>query len=281
MSEMFPSEYGVLFIAQLIILLLTYIILRSRTKLKLLTAVCFSVLSVAGLTFLFLFVNNRFVILRMNPVDLKEYVAWTFAVALPCVLILLVQFLVPLLKQVGTMPKAAGPERARILRMVEDGKISAEEGSELLEAMGKSSALRGQDKFSNLDMAILAGVALVILGFFLPWVRIRLSNMPGMSGIRDIFNQNLAGQAGYHTGALGWMIFAIALISIIPVFITPKSLLYKISLLHLFITLIGLLLAFMTLIRAGDQLGVGIVTCTVGFTVELIASGLKFRGLAA
>lgn len=192
MAEMFPSKYAWLFIAQLITLLVAYIILRSRTRLKLLTSICSSVLIVAGLTLLFLLINNRFGFIRMNRADLEEYVAGTFVVAVPCLLILIIQFLIPLLKGIGTGPKAAGPERARILRMIEDGKITAEEGSDLLDAMGRSSALRGQDKFSNLDMAILAGVALVILGFFLPWVHIRLSNMPGMSGIRDVFNQNSA-----------------------------------------------------------------------------------------
>ena len=83
-------------------------------------------------------------------------------------LILIVQFIVPLLKKLALKPKAAGSERARILRMIEEGKISSEEGSDLLEAMGRSSAMQGQDRFSRLDMAILCGVALVVVGFFLP-----------------------------------------------------------------------------------------------------------------
>ncbi|UCE49975.1 MAG: hypothetical protein JSW47_07420 [Phycisphaerales bacterium] len=281
MSEILPSDYGWLFIFQLIILLVAYIILRSRTELRLLMSICFSVLIVAGLTGLFLFINNRFVIIRMNIIDLKEYVTGTFIVAIPFILILIVQFLVPLLKKICKTPKAAGPERARILRMIEEGKITSEEGSDLLEAMGRSSAMQGQDTFSPLDMAMLAGVALVVLGFFLPWVHIRISGMSGMPGIRDVLNQDSMYQAGYHTGALGWMIFSIALISVIPVFITPKNLLYKISLFHLFVTLIGLLLVFITLLRAGSQLGTGIVTCAVGFTIELIASGAKFKSLAA
>jgi len=282
MSEILPSGYAWLFIGQLIILLVVYIILRSRTSLKLLKSLCLSVLVVTALTLLLLvFRLERYI--HLYRADLEEYVAGTFVVAIPFLLILIIQFLVPLLKEIGKASKAAGPgpERAKILRMIEDGKITSEEGSELLEAMGKSSALRGQDTFSRLDMAILAGVALVILGFFLPWVHIRISRVSGMPGIRDVFDQNSMYQAGYHTGALGWMIFAIAVVSVIPVFITPKSLLYKISLFHVFITLIGLLLAFITLLRAGDQLGAGIVVCTVGFTIELIASGAKFRQLAA
>jgi hypothetical protein len=280
MSDMFPSAYGLLFIGQLIMLLVAYIVLRFRTKLDVLTASCTSVLIVAALTLLPLFLRlERYI--HLHRVDLEEYVAGTCTVAAPFTLILILKFLVPFVRGLALGQKAASPERARILQMIEDGKITAEEGSDLLEAMGKSSALRGQDKFSSLDVAILAGVALVVLGFFLPWVHIRLSSMTVLPGIQDIFNQNSAYQAGYHTGAIGWMIFAIALVSAIPVFVTPKSLLYKISLLHLFVTLIGLLLVFMTLLRAGNQLGAGIVTCAVGFTIELIASGAKFRHLAA
>jgi hypothetical protein len=276
MSEIFPNEYAAFFVVQLAMLMVVYIILRLRIRLKILQTICFSVLVVAGLTLLLLPINFRLII-RMNPVDLKEYVAGTFVVAVPFMLILIVQFIVPLLKKLASEPKAAGSERARILRMIEEGKISSEEGSDLLEAMGRSSAMQGQDRFSRLDMAILCGVALVVVGFFLPWVQIRIS----MSGMRDMFGQASAYQAGYHTGALGWTIFVIALVSIVPVFITPKNFLYKISILHLFLTLVGLFLVFSTLLRAGNHLRIGIIVCTVGFTISLIASGAKFKRLAA
>ena len=102
-----------------------------------------------------------------------------------------------------------------------------------------------------------------------------------MPGMRDMFGQASAYQTGYHTGALGWIIFVIALVSIVPVFITPKNFLYKISILHLFLTLVGLFLVFSTLLHAGNHLRIGIIVCTVGFTIELIASGAEFKRLAA
>ncbi|MBN2314068.1 MAG: hypothetical protein JXM79_09070, partial [Sedimentisphaerales bacterium] len=190
-------------------------------------------------------------------------------------------FLKPMLREIVNTQKPAGPERTRILQMVEEGKITSEEGSDLLEAMGKSNALRGQDSFSRLDIAILGGVALVVMGFFLPWVQVRISNMPGMAMIPDVLSQSAAFQAGYHTGPLGWTIFIIALVSIVPVFITPKDFLYKISILHLFLTLVGLLLVLSILLRAGTHLCIGVIVCTIGFTIELIASGAKFKRLAA
>ena len=264
MSKIFPNIYVVFFIVQLLALLVVYVILRLKTRLKKLTTLCFSILIVAGLTSLLLPMNFR-LILRMNPTDLQEYVAGTLIVAIPFILILMIQFLVPWLKEIGLEEKATIPERARILRMIEEGKVTSEEGSDLLEAMGKSNAMRGQDRFSLLDMAILCGIAFVVMGFFLPWVYIRSSTY----------------QVGHQIGALGWTIFITALVSIVPVFITPKNFLYKISIFHLFLSLLGLLLVLITLFRAGSHFGIGIVACTVGFTIELIASGAKFRRLAA
>lgn len=280
MSEIFPNEYAVYFVVQLAILMIVYIILRFRLKLKVLITICFSVLIVAGLTVLLLIFNN-FLPPRFNTIDLQEYAAGTIIVSAPFILILIITFLTPFLREIVNTQKPAGPERTRILKMVEEGKITSEEGSDLLDAMGKSNALRGQDSFSRLDIAILGGVALVVMGFFLPWVQVRISNMAGMAMIPDVFKQNTAYQAGYHTGALGWTIFIIALVSLIPVFITPKNFLYKISILHLFLTLVGLLLVLSILLRAGSHLRIGIIVCTIGFTIELIASGAKFKRLAA
>jgi hypothetical protein len=279
MSEIFPNSYAVLFIAQIVALMVIYIILRLKGKLKVMNSVCLTVLIVAALTLLLLCFDLR----SIGPVsraDVLEYITGTFVVAAPFMLILIGRFLAPLLAEIASNRKDGDPERARILRMVEDRKITAEEGSDLLEAMGKSNALRGQDKFSRLDMAVLGGVALVVMGFFLPWVHIRISEIPRMRGILNVFDQSSAYQAGYHTGPLGWTIFAIAIMSIVPVFVTPKGLLYKISIFHLFLVLVGLLLALITLLRAGNHLGMGIIACTVGFTIELIASGAKFKRLA-
>jgi hypothetical protein len=264
MSDIFQKAYAVFFVVQLAIFFVAYLILRLKTKLKALTALCLSVFVVTALTLLLLWFNPSSIV-HVYRADLWEYVTGTLFVAALFMLILIIRFLAPLLKEIISSQRAADPERTRILRMIEEGKITAEEGSDLLEAMGKSNAMRGQDRFSLLDMAILCGVAFVVMGFFLPWVYIR----------------NSMYQAGHQIGALGWTIFIIALVSIVPVFITPKNLLYKISMFHLFVTLVGLLLAFITLLRAGNHLGIGIVVCTVGFTVELIASGAKFKRLVA
>ncbi len=173
-------------------------------------------------------------------------------------------------------------ERERTLRMVEEGKITAEESAELLEAMGRSNAMRGQDRFTRLDVLVLFGVAMVILGFFLPWVHIRmqLDNtssplMPGLFGLISGY------QAGYHTGAIGWAVFVVGLLMALPVFITPRDFLYKISMLQIFIVLIGVALTVRLLIGAWGNMGAGLWVCLVGFVVTLVGAATKFRRLAA
>jgi hypothetical protein len=178
-------------------------------------------------------------------------------------LILAIQFFRWLLTTGTVQANDNTAERSRILKMVEDGKINTEEGSELLEAMGRSSALRGQDTFSRLDIAMLIGVALVILGFFLPW---------------DYLGNRMY-QAGHHRGPIGWAILIAAVLSAVPIFVTPKDMLYKISMLQIFLILVGLALVIKELTVGADQ--VGSIFCAVGFFVALLSSGVKLKSLAA
>jgi hypothetical protein len=194
-------------------------------------------------------------------------VGWLLLFLLPaviCAVILVVQFL-RWLPVAGDNAAVNTAERSRILKMVEDGKISTDEGAELLDAMGRSSALRGQDRFSRLDIAMLVGVALVILGFFLPW---------GYLG-RGIY------QAGHHRGPVGWTVFIVAIISAVPVFVTPKDLLYKVSMLQIFLILVGLALMLKELIVINEHLGAGLIFCAAGFFVSLLSSAAKLKSLAA
>jgi len=196
--------------------------------------------------------------------------------AVICAVILVVQFFRWLLVA-NDNAVVNTAERSRILKMVEEGKIKTEEGAELLDAMGRSSALRGQGAFSRLDFAMLCGVALVILGFFLPWAYITL---PGL-GVSGTLGRGSAYQAGYHVGAIGWGVLVIAVVSAIPIFVTPKDLLYKISMLQVFLTLVGGVLVVSVLVRVGGHLGVGLIFCLAGFVVELVGSAVKLKSLAA
>ncbi len=237
------------------------LLFRLICKLKWLTAVCLAV--IAGTAPSLLGVS---LFAQLSPMK-----GW--AVLLPsavCAVILIIQFFGWLASGEDSSVNVA--EREKILRMVENGKISAEEGSDLLDAMGRSTALRGQEKFSRLDFVTLIGAALVILGFFLPWVYIHM---------RSPVVYTWGYQAGHQVGALGWTIFIIGILSAVPVFVTPKDFLYKISMLQIFLILIGSALVISVLVRAGHNLGAGLIFCLAGFIVELFASAVKFKRLAA
>ncbi len=235
---------------------LLLLVFRLVFKLGWLTAVCLAL--IAGTAFLIFYLSSS---VEPGPIP-----GWVMLLPLPIAVAILIFHFCSAAHGEDSSVKAA--ERAKILRMVEDGKISADEGSELLDAMGRSSALRGQEKFSRADIVMLVGAALVILGFFLPWV---YSQIGGVLGY----------QAGYDWRAIGWTIFIVGILSAVPVFVTPKDFLYKISMLQIFLTLIGLVLVISVLVRAGEHLGAGLIFCLAGFIVELLASGAKFRKLAA
>ncbi|MBN2138206.1 MAG: hypothetical protein JW720_10385 [Sedimentisphaerales bacterium] len=183
-----------------------------------------------------------------------------------CILILAVQFFAWLFTTEAVRTNVNKAERDRILKMVECGKISTDEGADLLDAMGRSSALRGQDKFSRLDLAILVGVALVILGFFLPW------DQGAWTHIGRIY------QAGHQRGPIGWAILIAAVLSAVPIFITPKDLLYKISMLQIFLILVGLALIGRELMVGADEEGA--ILCLVGLCIALLCSAVKVKHLA-
>lgn len=79
----------------------------------------------------------------------------------------------------GTLPEAPTPsvdlsaERQRVLKLLEEGKITAEESAELLSALGQtvppvrvSAAVTGEQKL------MLIGLLVVLVSFFLPWLSI-------------------------------------------------------------------------------------------------------------
>jgi hypothetical protein len=268
--EYYSNNYAVLAVFILYVAAV-FLVSRYVSKLKWPVIICLTVLS-------------AMIVLLVGP----KY--GSFAERAPVVIILAVGIIMLLvmffrwLCTTASLQASVNPaERNRILKMVEEGKISADEGKELFDAMGKSSALRGEEKFTRVDIVIMCGVGLVVLGFFLPWVYISMSQIPGFFGI------SVSGyQAGYHTGAVGWSILIIAVASVIPVFVTPSRFLYKISMLQIFLTLIGLIIVISVLVPAArlstycdSSLGAGLFFCLAGFITAFLASIAKMRSLAA
>jgi hypothetical protein len=69
-------------------------------------------------------------------------------------------------------------ERERVLKMLDDGKITATESAELLNALGHSAQpARPQASASNPQRKmILTGLVLLLIGFFLPWFSVNPSD---------------------------------------------------------------------------------------------------------
>lgn len=250
----------------IVVLASVLLTLKFAAKLKWLTVICIIVI-LASSCVVFNFAGFRApVFLRWG----KMFVHIFLLLDIAAITILLVQFFRWLFTTASPQASVNPAERNKILKMVEEGKINSDEAKELLDALGKSSALRGEDRFSRIDFLMLASVSLVVLGFFLPWAYIRL---PGLS--------SRAYQAGYDTGAIGWALFFIAIASAVPVFVTPRNFLYKISMLQIFLTLIGIILAISLMIRIGGNMGAGIILCLIGFILALTASIAKLKTLAA
>ncbi|MHC4888528.1 MAG: SHOCT-like domain-containing protein [Planctomycetota bacterium] len=286
---------GIWIFGQLICVLIVYLVLRLATKLKPLTVLCLSLLFTAALPWALAILGPAFTGVRQKPFPslldsgLSFHTTYRFLppgfgtrmffllnllVVCICAVFLIGKLLAVLLREVSSSARVNTAERQRILRMVEDDKISAEEGSELLDAMGRADAFMGQDKFSRLDIVMLCGVALVVLGFFLPWAHIR------MRSALTTLGQVSGYQAGYDAGAIGWAVFIIGVLSAVPVFVTPKHFLYKISIMQIYLTLVGLVIVVSVLVRTVSYSGVGLIFCLVGFMIELVASGTKIKRLA-
>jgi hypothetical protein len=63
------------------------------------------------------------------------------------------------------------PEREKVIAMLEAGKITAEESTELLNALGASAPARASVRapLTASSRLVLIGATLVLVGFFLPW----------------------------------------------------------------------------------------------------------------
>jgi len=72
-------------------------------------------------------------------------------------------------------------ERERVLKLLEDGKVTAEEGAELLSALSETARpeLHAPTAMTPGRKLLLLGALLVIVGFFLPWFSIDLGQEMG------------------------------------------------------------------------------------------------------
>jgi hypothetical protein len=192
-----------------------------------------------------------------------------------CVFAGLLGLLWQLVEWLGAADSAGGTvnpeERRRIIGMVEQNKMTAQEGTELLDALGKSSALRGQQTFSRLDIMTLLGIAATIMGFFLPWKWLNMYD--GATGLQ-------LHHTGYQVGTIGGVMIGCSVIAAILVFITPRDYLYKLLLMQVLWICVGLAVVASIWLQAGGNVGYGAIICVGGYGVALVGSVMKLRALA-
>ena len=102
----------------------------------------------------------------------------------------------------------------------------------------------------------------------MPWTCVSLVGMQGY-------------QCGYDAKALGWSVFVIAVLAAAAVFVTPRSFLCKISMLQIFLCMVGAAIVVTTLFRVMPNVRVGLPTCLLGFALAAMACVAKFKKLAA
>jgi hypothetical protein len=92
------------------------------------------------------------------------------------------------------LPQAPAEERQRVLALVEAGKITADDGTELLTALAQSQAAQvGAPSMINGPRRIMMlGAAIVMVGFLLPWFTVNAGQ--AVSTMQQAFSQMTAVQ---------------------------------------------------------------------------------------
>lgn len=243
----------------LIFMSVALVVARFGFKFKWLKSALVSAVITSFASILMGFISEGMRIFRYG--DFYLYIVMPF---LPLAVIMIIRDIGPFFRNMECGTDINPEERKHTLDMVQDGRITPEEGAELLDALGRSNAMMGQDKFSRLDAYILAGISIAVLGFFLPWSIIAY----GVS------------QSGQHFKAEGWAVLIIAVLAAIPVFVTPKDFLYKISMLQIFLLLLDEALVISLLLRI-LKIGAGLPMCLIGITLALMGCVGKFKKLTA
>ena len=237
--------------------------------------------------------------------------AWqTFKFSLPAMFALTFGLLLayPVFNMASAAPQPApaapaedlSAEREKVLRLLEAGKITADESAELLNALGQSvpqrPPLANETEISPARKIVLLGAALLLLGFFLPWFAINPGRMlseaagqmqqmmggtmPGNAMPQMNFPTPNTGTVQVHAGdvarGLGWWILALGIgAAVLPFFATnlKAQLQKKVSLAAL---AIGAFLLIYLLSDAIRYVSIGVILALAGYALEFVGT-LKER----
>lgn len=208
----------------------------------------------------------------------------------------------PLLNTTMASPEPVLPaadlsnEREKVLQLLEVGKITADESAELLNALGHSVTPRSTSvsaaEFSRQRKLILLGVALLLIGFFLPWfvidtnsaVNELYSQVQSRAGLampmpQMLVNTTLQVRGGDLAHGTGWWILALGTVAAaLPFFATTLN-----AQMQKRVILIALGVGTFLLIYLASEsyryLGAGIILAAAGYALEIVGTLKEQPGL--
>ena len=151
---------------------------------------------------------------------------------------------------------AGDQEQQAVLKMVADGKVSPDEASELLAALGQPSTPADRLPMSVGTLVSLIAGVMIATGFVLPWAHLGRG----------------AYQAGHHIGFLGWLILVLGLLPAFLACVPALDRHLRQGVLRLLLACTGLAFVVSLAVRVGagrSASGVGLVIVALGFGVQV------------
>ena len=187
-------------------------------------------------------------------------------------------------------------ERERVLKMLDDGKITAEESAELLTALGQTAKPPRMEPSPAVNphrkMAMI-GLGLLVIGFFLPWFSFNPGNelartFPGLhSQMSQMPNgpANLITTVSVHVSGgdiahgLGWVVLLLGIaVAVLPYIATNLDAQTQRKAMLAGLGVGGLILVYL-LTQNIRFVSIGILLGLAGYTLEFLGT-LKERGPA-
>ncbi len=169
---------------------------------------------------------------------------------------------------------ASEDDRRRVLAMVAEGKVSAEEGTQLLEAMGEPATPCDRLPIRPGTLASVVGALLIVVGFMLPWNHISVK-------IEGPFRTSISGyQMGYSVGFLGWLILCLGLLPGLLACITALDPHLRQGMVRLLLSALGLAFTVSLIVTVwigGYLLTLGLYFALIGFLVQLLSALVDSR----
>jgi hypothetical protein len=177
-------------------------------------------------------------------------------------------------------------ERQRVLKLLEDGKITADECAELLNSLGemaKPTASPILPPATPVRKLLLIGGMLVLVGFFLPWISInpdeelsraqqQLSQiMPNTIQTFQVSTRTMHFSGG-ETGNLGWLVLFFGVgAAALPYFSANIRFGTRRSIMLVALS-VGALILLYVLTSRFHNASIGLLVTTVGYVMEIISA---------